>query len=162
MQVLYRLLDNPEHIGPLREEVDAVISEEGWSKAATDKMYKIDSFVRETQRLDGIASRSLDSFPDIPNARRWSTLGLFPVAVSRLSLRPFTFSNGITVPAGTFISVPATAAQRDGRTFPNPDTFDGFRFAKLREGEADSTTSRYQAVSVSNDHLPFGVGRHTW
>jgi cytochrome P450 len=86
----------------------------------------------------------------------------FPVAVSRLSLRPFTFSNGVTIPAGTFISVPATAAQRDGRSYENPEKFDGFRFAKLREGEEDSTTSRYQAVSVSNEHLPFGVGRHTW
>jgi hypothetical protein len=69
MQVLYRLLDHPEHIGPLREEVDAVVSEEGWTKAATDKMFKIDSFVRETQRLDGIASRSLHFSPNIPNTR---------------------------------------------------------------------------------------------
>jgi len=84
------------------------------------------------------------------------------VAVSRLALRPFTFSNGVTVPAGTFLSVPATAAQREERTFPDPDKFDGFRFSKLREGEEDTTTSKYQAVSVSNEHLPFGVGRHTW
>ena len=87
---------------------------------------------------------------------------LFPVAVSRLALKPFTFSNGVTVPAGTFVSVPATAAQRDERSFPNPNQFDGFRFSKLRESEGDSTTSKYQAVTVSNEHLPFGVGRHTW
>jgi cytochrome P450 len=80
-------------------------------------------------------------------------------------MRPFTFSNGVTVPAGTLISIPARDAHRDERILPlaNPDKFDGFRFAKLRESEGDSeTTIRYQAVSTSNEHLPFGLGRHTW
>jgi cytochrome P450 len=52
---LYRLLRHPEYLEPLREEVDAVIREEGWTKAGMDKMYKIDSFLRETQRLDSFA-----------------------------------------------------------------------------------------------------------
>jgi Cytochrome P450 len=55
---LYRLLENPEYIEPLREEVDAVIAEEGWTKAGIDKMHKIDSFLRETQRLGGIGACS--------------------------------------------------------------------------------------------------------
>jgi hypothetical protein len=58
---LYRLLANPEYLEPLREEVDAVMKEEGWTKAGMDKMNKIDSFLRETKRLDGLAVRSLDS-----------------------------------------------------------------------------------------------------
>jgi len=138
-QVLYRLLANPEHIEPLREEVDAVVAEEGWTKAGMDKMHKIDSFIRETQRLDGLGF----------------------VAVSRVALRPFTFSNGVTVPAGTLVSIPASATHRDERIYPDPDTFDGFRFAKLRESEGDTTTSRYQVVSPSSEHLAFGLGRHT-
>src|SRR6267154_1939799 len=81
----------------------------------------------------------------------------FPVA--RLAMRPFTFSNGVTVPTGTLISIPASAAHRDERIFLNADKFDGFRFAKLRETEGDET-SRYQAVSTSSEHLSFGVGRH--
>ncbi len=68
-QVLYRLLSHPEYMEPLRQEVDAVISEEGWTKAGIDKMHKIDSFLRETQRLDGIALRSLGSFPSAPGMR---------------------------------------------------------------------------------------------
>jgi hypothetical protein len=59
---LYRLLENPECIEPLRQEVDAVIIEEGWTKAGVDKMHKIDSFLRETQRLDGLGLCTLDSF----------------------------------------------------------------------------------------------------
>ncbi|KAF8477701.1 cytochrome P450 [Russula ochroleuca] len=138
-QVLYRLLANPEYIEPLREEVDAVIKEEGWTKAGIDKMHKLDSFLRETQRLDG--------------------LGL--LAVSRLALRPFTFSNGVTVPAGTLVSIPASTTHTDERIYPNPDEFDGFRFAKLRESEGDTLTSRHQTVSTSTEHLAFGIGRHT-
>jgi hypothetical protein len=60
--MLHRLLANSEYMGPLREEVNAVIKEEGWTKAGIDKMHKIDSFLRETQRVDGLADCSLDSF----------------------------------------------------------------------------------------------------
>ncbi len=42
---------------------------QGWTKAGIDKMHKIDSFLRETQRLDGIALRSLGSFPSAPSKR---------------------------------------------------------------------------------------------
>jgi len=65
---LYRLLANPEYQKPLREEVIAVIKEEGWTKAGVDKMHKIDSFLRETQRLDGLSTRPLDPF-STPNTR---------------------------------------------------------------------------------------------
>jgi hypothetical protein len=65
---LYRLLANPEYLEPLREGIDAVIKEEGWTKAGIDKMYKIDSFLRETQRLDGLATSPLYPF-STPNTR---------------------------------------------------------------------------------------------
>jgi Cytochrome P450 len=68
-KVLYRLLANPEYMEPLRQEVDAVVKEEGWTKAGIDKMYKIDSFVRETFRIDSITIRSLNSLPSIPSTR---------------------------------------------------------------------------------------------
>ena len=57
-QVFYRLVDNPDYVKPLRQEVEGVVAEEGWTKAGIDKMHKIDSFIRETQRLDvqGICS----------------------------------------------------------------------------------------------------------
>ena len=57
--MLYRLLANPEYIEPLRQEVDAVVTEEGWTKAGMDRMYRIDSFIRETQRSDTFFLRSL-------------------------------------------------------------------------------------------------------
>jgi len=61
LHVLYRLLSNPEYIEPLRQEVEAAVAEGGWTKGAIDKMHKIDSFLRETQRVDGLTLRSLHS-----------------------------------------------------------------------------------------------------
>jgi len=137
-QVLYRLLANPEYLEPLREEVDAVIREDGWTKAGMDKMYKIDSFLRETQRLDGLAV----------------------LPMNRLVMRPFTFSNGVTVPAGTIVSIPASSTHTDERIYSNPNEFDGFRFEKLRKIEQDTTSGRYQSVAASSEYLAFGVGRN--
>ncbi|KAI0284729.1 cytochrome P450 [Russula brevipes] len=138
-QTLYRLLANPQYIEPLRQEVEAVIAEEGWTKAGVDKMHKIDSLLRETQRVDGLGF----------------------LAMSRLALRPFTFSNGMTIPAGTLVAIPASAAHTDERTFPNPNEFDGFRFSKLRESDEDTVTGKHQAFSPSSEQLSWGLGRHT-
>jgi cytochrome P450 len=82
----------------------------------------------------------------------------------RLALRPFTFSNGVTVPAGTLVAIPGSAAHKDEANYQDPHEFDGFRFAKLRESlsEEDTLAKRYQTVSTSSKHLVFGLGRDTW
>jgi cytochrome P450 len=82
--------------------------------------------------------------------------------MSRLALRPLTLSNGMTIPAGTLVAIPASATHRDEITYPNPDESDGFRFAKLRENEGDTITSGYQSVSTSSENVAFGLGRRTW
>ena len=87
---------------------------------------------------------------------------LSTVVMSRLALRPFTFSNGMTIPAGTLVAVPASAAHQDEQIHTNPDEFDGFRFAKLRESEGDDAAGRHQMISTSTENLAFAVGRHTW
>lgn len=40
----------------MRAEVEAVIASDGWTKLALQKMRKVDSFLRECQRVHGIAS----------------------------------------------------------------------------------------------------------
>jgi len=125
-------------------------------------MYKMDSFLRETQRLDSFIVRSLYPFLNAPSTRYWFALRYLPVSLRRLVLRPFTFSNGVTIPAGTRISAPTDPIYRDERSYPNPNEFDGFRFAKLRESEGYTMSSRYQSTSTSSEHLTFGLGRHVW
>lgn len=50
---LFDLTTYPEHFLPMREEVERVVKEEGWTKAALNSMFKVDSFLRESQRLKG-------------------------------------------------------------------------------------------------------------
>ena len=52
---LLDLAANPEYLKPLREEVDGVTKRGGWSKSALDQLHKIDSFVKESQRLHPLA-----------------------------------------------------------------------------------------------------------
>ena len=53
--MLYNLAANPQYIQALRDEVEPIVKEEGWSKAAVAKMYKVDSFMKETQRMNGLS-----------------------------------------------------------------------------------------------------------
>ena len=45
---LYHLAAMPQHIQPMREEVEKVVGKEGWTKAAIDKLNMVDSFLKET------------------------------------------------------------------------------------------------------------------
>jgi cytochrome P450 len=56
---LYHLAAYPEYAKPLREEIEAVIAEEGWSKISLGKMRRLDSFIKEAQRVAGIAGCKL-------------------------------------------------------------------------------------------------------
>jgi hypothetical protein len=60
-QALYCLAANPEFAVALRKEVNAVVREYGWTKAAIDRMYRIDSFLRESQRLNPVGSSEFNS-----------------------------------------------------------------------------------------------------
>jgi hypothetical protein len=55
-QALFHLAAHPEYIEPLREEMEAVILEEGWTKQAMGRMNKLDSFLKESQRLSGLSA----------------------------------------------------------------------------------------------------------
>jgi len=137
-QVLYRLLSHPQYIELLRQEVEVAVAEEGWTKAGMDKMQNLDSFLRETQRIDG--------------------LGL--VMSTRTALRPFTFSNGVTIPPGTLVAFPHSAIHSSGEIYTNPEEFDGLRFSKLRDKEGDVLSTAHRAVTISSEMMAFGFGRH--
>ena len=51
-QALYQMCEHPEHVPELREEVRRVVEEDrGWRKTTLTKVRKLDSFVKESQRL---------------------------------------------------------------------------------------------------------------
>lgn len=51
---LYDILSHPEHIPALRTEAERVIGTHGWTKDAIDRLELLDSFLRESQRYNGI------------------------------------------------------------------------------------------------------------
>ena len=48
---LYYLAAQPELAQTLREEVQSVLKDDGLSREALDKMYKVDSFLKESSRV---------------------------------------------------------------------------------------------------------------
>ena len=56
----YDLCSRPEYLEPLRAEVWGLLQEEGgWSKTVLNKMQKMDSFLKESQRLNPASARKL-------------------------------------------------------------------------------------------------------
>ncbi|VDC00309.1 unnamed protein product [Peniophora sp. CBMAI 1063] len=135
-QALYHLASHTEWQKELREEVEEIVRANGWSKASMGKMRKIDSFLREQQRYAG--------------------LGV--LAMSRYALQPFTFSNGIHVPKGTFIACAQYDTHHDEENYANPDIFDPWRFSSMRDEDGEGT--KHQLVATSTEFINFGHGRH--
>ncbi|KAI6144930.1 cytochrome P450 [Pisolithus tinctorius] len=135
MCAVYNLAAHPEYLEPLREEVDTVVRQHGWTKAATDKMYKIDSFLKESLRLGGASS----------------------LIMLRKVLKDFTFSDGRVIPRGCYISAPSCAIHHDEEFYDKPNAFDPFRFVRPRSNGKDM---KQGMVSLAPDYLAFGHGKH--
>ena len=53
--VLFHLAAEPhKYLQPLRDEVEEVVAKHGWTKTAMREMYKLDSFLRESGRYNGL------------------------------------------------------------------------------------------------------------
>lgn len=52
--ILSTLAASPEHLAPLREEIESVTREHGWTKSSMAEMVKLDSFIKECARFYNI------------------------------------------------------------------------------------------------------------
>jgi cytochrome P450 len=77
--------------------------------------------------------------------------------MQRSTVVPYTFSDGLHLPANTILSFPTYETTHDPDTYPNPDAFDGLRFYRMRE-QGDPT--KFHFASVSNESTNFGAGFH--
>lgn len=75
----------------------------------------------------------------------------------RLAVEDIELSDKTFLPKGELIVV-ACDKMWDPNTYPNPNTFDPYRFLKLRETPGHETSA--QLVSPSPEHLGFGFGKH--
>ncbi|TFK29185.1 cytochrome P450 [Coprinopsis marcescibilis] len=135
--VLFDLAARQEYMAPLREEVEQVIGEYGWSKESMGKLRKMDSFMKESSRLGGLSG----------------------LVVNRKAVNDFTFSDGTTVPKGFRVAVAGQAIHEDKENYKSADAFDGFRFLELRDGGHEYDNLRHQMVTLDSSFLFFGHGR---
>lgn len=109
------------------------------------KLMKIDSFMGESQRGNGINSRTFDT-PLLKKSRQLT--GVFLVSLTRKSIKDedMTLSDGKFLPAGTMLSAPSlqTRWHMDPANYTDPEVFNPWRFSEMR-GQ-DGETLRHQLV----------------
>ncbi|KAI4867249.1 cytochrome P450 [Hypoxylon rubiginosum] len=148
----------PAHLDELRAEISSVLAAHGgaWNKRALAAMEKLDSVMRESQRVN--------SFVTIATARRVVREG------------GVTTPSGVRVPKGVVLCAPSYPVFHDPEKYPGPDEFRPFRFAEKRaaptagggdgkEGEEPSSSSYVQRArqafaTTSPEYTAFGHGRH--
>ncbi|KXN88634.1 Ent-kaurene oxidase [Leucoagaricus sp. SymC.cos] len=143
--VLLDLAARPEYVETLREEAREISESEGWTKGAVAKMYKIDSFIRESARFSALASVSSIRKVCDPNG--------------------FKLSNGITLPYGTSLSIITEPVHHDPAMYDNPSEFNGSRFYELGKeelgrGDGAEYHVKHALASVTPTWLLWGVGKH--
>ncbi|KAK0229996.1 cytochrome P450 [Armillaria nabsnona] len=133
---LYALATYPEYAEILRDEVESIINEEGYTKSAMGKMSKLDSFVKEAQRLYG-------------------NIGVF--GMQRTTRKDFVFSDGTVVPAGVSMVVASLSTHTDEKNYEDPLEFKPWRFSEKRKQEGEGI--RHYMATLSLDFVFFGNGR---
>lgn len=133
-QALIDICENPEIVQPMREEIIAVISENGWTKASLQKLKLMDSFLKESQR--------------------YSPMGA--VSMNRYVEKKLELSDGTILPAGSRFFV--AGAYEDPAIYEDPEKFNAFRFSDKRQepGQANA----WGHVTTSASHMGFGHGQH--
>jgi ent-kaurene oxidase len=137
IHALFDLCANPEYIQPIRDEVTLVIAKHGWTLSAIASMKKLDSFMKESQRLNQAVLMTFN----------------------RKVARPLRFEDGTTLPAGTYITMPSDSVARDPDIYENPEHFDGYRFYDRRM-EGGKNANRHQFASTGPESLAFGQGKN--
>jgi hypothetical protein len=148
------LLADPSVLESLREEAHRIYKEEGgWTKQGLTRMHRMDSAIRETQRVSPIALTFIHR----------------KVAVKE----GITTPEGVHVAHGALLSCAWTPVALDDDLHENPAEFDAFRYSRAREEydvmtpeekeKADTLKLKQSGmVTTSDRHLPFGHGRHAW
>ncbi|TGJ78997.1 hypothetical protein E0Z10_g9765 [Xylaria hypoxylon] len=138
---IYDLCAYPQYFEPLRMEMAAILGEEDWQKVNINQMRNLDSFLKESQRVNP---------PSL-------------LAFNRLVRVPLKLSDGILLPPGTHFCMASHAILHDAEQLPggdNPDEFDPFRYARLREDPRHpENLSRFQFATTNENSLHFGHGK---
>jgi cytochrome P450 len=105
------LCAHSEYVQPLREELSSQLWDDVSNPRDIEMLPLLDSFLRESIRLTNTD----------------------PVVMRRKAIEPHVFADGSRIAKGDWVVVPQQAIMRDARKYCNPETFDGFRFARANE-----------------------------
>lgn len=151
---LESLCEHSEYIEPLRRELSALSSEgyisddlEAASQASASTLEKLpllDAFMKESSRL-----RPSDA-----------------ISVRRKAMQPFTFKDGIHIPAGDVLCVPMNAIMRDEALYADAERFSASRFLESvprSEEDRDDSVKNSSRFTDSDFRYPlWGLGGHAW
>lgn len=161
-QALLDLAARPEYIAPLRQEAREITESEGWSNSAIAKLYKLDSFVRESARLSGLAASKSQARLMVASNNSCAV----SVSMFRKVCDPngFRFSNGVTLPYGSCVALISDAMHHDASFYPDSYIFDGYRSynlgkADLERGDESQYYVKYALTSLSTNWAPWGLGK---
>lgn len=139
-QTLFDLAARPEYVEPLREELEEVLADESHGDGRlhntnVGKLSKLDSFIRESQRVNPPGLVTMLRHVTAPDGLHLST--------------------GHVIPHGAVVGF---SNHMVTQSYPEPNVFDGFRFHKLRQQPGHET--RHQLATTGLDALSFGHGNH--
>ena len=85
---------------------------------------------------------------------------IIAATMARVALKDITLRDGTVIPQGMLVMAAVDATHHDEAVFENADTFDPFRFARMRE--KDGEAHKHQLVHTTVDFVAFGHGRQAW
>ncbi|OCK87132.1 cytochrome P450 [Cenococcum geophilum 1.58] len=134
---LHNLATHTEFQDPIRDEIECVLRNSGgWTKQALKDMRKLDSSLKESQRLHPVTTATL----------------------MRKALKPCILSDGTHIPKGQWVVTPAYSINRSAQYHSNPENFDAFRFSRL--AELDVRRTRQGIAFPNSGYLSFGIGKY--
>ncbi|KIX00018.1 uncharacterized protein Z518_10945 [Rhinocladiella mackenziei CBS 650.93] len=134
--VMYDIIENPDLIPQLRQEIiDALREDGGWKKTTLYKLKLLDSVMKESQRV----------------------LPVRAVLFRRVTLEAVCLKDGTELPRGVEVNIP-NLHMRDEATYGEAGRFNGARFLNLRSQAGNE--SKYQYATTGVDSLGFGHGQH--
>ncbi|KAF7181290.1 hypothetical protein CNMCM7691_000508 [Aspergillus felis] len=153
-KVLARICEYPELIQPLREEVISVLQSGGLGHNSLLKLTLMESVMKESQRLE---PATLSASSPASHVMDFLLTFFIPVSMFRVAKENVTLQDGITIPKGTRLAF-ANNLRLDLRMYPDPETFDGYRFQKMRDDPAQAKLAPFTKTRTT--HLAFGHGKH--
>ncbi|KAK4166398.1 Ent-kaurene oxidase [Cladorrhinum sp. PSN259] len=143
-----------QYLDAIREETSRVFREANgnWTKTSLTSLHRTDSAIKESMRLSHFATS----------------------LTHRKVIAPEGVTNNIEgwhAPYGASLMLDLANTHHDEELYPNPDTYDAFRFSRIRE-EYEAREGKWQGsdeamrimrlgmATTSDSYLPFSHGRH--